>query len=70
MQAAQIWRSDDDMPKALFPMINRSGTINPMSGPATYQGQGCESISTKRFIILGVGTIKVKNSPDGELSLS
>jgi hypothetical protein len=39
-QAAHIWRKEEEMPKALFPIINSTGTVNPISGPATYHGQG------------------------------
>jgi hypothetical protein len=39
--AAQICRSEEEIPKALFPVTRRNGTINPISGPATYQGHGC-----------------------------
>lgn len=41
MQAAQIWRRDDEIPSRLLPMTSKRGTLKPMSGPATYQGQGC-----------------------------
>ena len=40
-QAAQTCLSDDDIPKALLPMSKSNGTISPIKGPATYQGQGC-----------------------------
>ncbi|MGN6531513.1 MAG: hypothetical protein ACTHK0_07150, partial [Ginsengibacter sp.] len=39
--AAQIWRRDEDTPSLLFPIINNKGTVSPINGPATYQGQGC-----------------------------
>src|SRR5690606_24181984 len=39
-QAAQIWRRLDEMPKCLLPSSNKAGTMSPISGPATYQGQG------------------------------
>jgi hypothetical protein len=39
--AAQMCRSDELMPKDLLPMISKVGTVNPINGPATYQGQGC-----------------------------
>ena len=45
MHAAQIWRKDELIPKALFPIINNIGTVKPMSGPAMYQGQGCRIVS-------------------------
>ena len=38
---AQMCRSDELMPKDLFPKINKAGTVNPINGPATYQAQGC-----------------------------
>jgi hypothetical protein len=41
IQAAQICRNEEDTPNDLLPMINSSGTTNPINGPATYQGQGC-----------------------------
>jgi hypothetical protein len=28
------------MPNDLLPISNKAGTINPINGPATYQGQG------------------------------
>lgn len=40
MQAAQIWRRLEDMPKCLLPKINRAGTMRQISAPAMYQGQG------------------------------
>ena len=39
-QAAQTWRSDDEIPKDLLPINKSVGTVSPISGPATYQGQG------------------------------
>jgi hypothetical protein len=44
-QAAHIWRNDEEIPKILFPKINRAGTVRPMRGPATYQGHGPDKIS-------------------------
>jgi hypothetical protein len=41
MQAAQICRNDEDTPNALLPIISSNGTVSPINGPATYQGQGC-----------------------------
>jgi hypothetical protein len=41
IQAAQMCRSDDDMPNDLFPNNKRVGTVSPIIGPATYHGQGC-----------------------------
>jgi hypothetical protein len=38
------------MPKDLLPMISNVGTVNPIKGPATYQGQGC-LIHSKKFIL-------------------
>jgi hypothetical protein len=46
-QAAQICRKEDDIPNALLPSSNKAGTISPISGPATYQGQGCLNHSVK-----------------------
>jgi hypothetical protein len=34
-------RSEEETPKDLFPESNNTGTINPIKGPAIYQGQGC-----------------------------
>lgn len=49
--AAQICLSDELIPKDLLPNINNAGTVSPMSGPATYQGQG-DLMSSKISIIL------------------
>src|SRR5690606_6315333 len=38
---AQTWRNDELMPKDLLPIIKSAGTVKPINGPATYQGQGC-----------------------------
>src|SRR5690606_34945949 len=38
---AQICRSDELIPKLLFPKINNAGTVKPINGPAMYHGQGC-----------------------------
>ena len=56
MQAAQIWRSEDDMPNVLLPDINKAGTIKPIKGPATYQAQGCfkKSIMNTYFVVKNV----------------
>jgi hypothetical protein len=40
IQAAQAWRSDEEMPNDLFPMSNNVGTVRPMSSPATNQCHG------------------------------
>ena len=40
MQAAQIWRREEEMPNRLFPTNSNAGTINPISGPDMYQGHG------------------------------
>ena len=40
MQAAHRWRNEELMPNVRFSKIRWRGTINPMMGPATYQGQG------------------------------
>ena len=40
-QAAHICRRLAEMPKCLFPVISKIGTINPMIKPDTYQGHGC-----------------------------
>ena len=38
---AQICLSEDDIPNFLLPSRSNAGTVNPIKGPATYQGQGC-----------------------------
>src|ERR1041385_5660955 len=38
--AAQMCRSVDEIPSLLFPISNNNGTVTPMTGPATYHGQG------------------------------
>lgn len=48
---AQMWRSDELIPKDLFPIINSAGTVKPINGPATYQGQGC-FINSIIFVLL------------------
>src|SRR5688572_5276776 len=50
-QAAHTCLSDDDIPKALLPISKSNGTISPIKGPATYQGQGC-FIHSRKFIKL------------------
>ena len=45
IHAAHICLSDELIPKDLLPMIRSTGTVKPISGPATYQGQGCFIIS-------------------------
>jgi hypothetical protein len=40
IQIAQACRSEEEIPKVLFPIINNAGTVNPINGPAMYQGQG------------------------------
>src|SRR4030095_1103608 len=44
-QAAQICRKLDERPKTLFPNNKSKGTISPINGPLTHQGQGCFKIS-------------------------
>ena len=48
--AAQICRKDEEMPKVLLPKINNKGTVSPISGPATYHGQGCLIHSMKDIV--------------------
>jgi hypothetical protein len=48
-QAAHIWRNEDEIPNVLLPSINRTGTVRPISGPATYHGQGPDKISIISF---------------------
>src|SRR5690606_12000859 len=38
---AQMCRNDELMPNDLLPIIKSAGTVKPINGPATYQGQGC-----------------------------
>ena len=38
-QAAHTCRNEEEIPNDLLPVINSIGTINPINGPATYQGQ-------------------------------
>ena len=38
--AAHMCRKDELMPKVRLRKIKCSGTISPMTGPATYHGQG------------------------------
>lgn len=40
IQAAQMCRSEEEIPNDLLPINKRVGTVRPMSGPATYQGHG------------------------------
>jgi hypothetical protein len=46
-QAAQICRREEEIPNVLLPSISKSGTVKPINGPATHQGQGCFMISMK-----------------------
>jgi hypothetical protein len=39
-QAAHTCRSEEEIPNDLLPVIKSVGTISPINGPATYQGQG------------------------------
>ncbi len=50
IQEAQMCLKELEMPKDLFPMINKTGTVSPIIGPATYQGHGFEIISNILFI--------------------
>lgn len=45
--AAQMCRNEDEIPKDLFPKSSKTGTVKPIIGPATYQGQGFRIISNK-----------------------
>jgi len=49
-QAAQICRKLEDTPSVLLPRIKRAGTINPIKGPVTYQGQCCRIISINSYL--------------------
>src|SRR5690606_21400410 len=42
---AQMCRNDELMPNDLLPIIKSTGTVKPISGPATYHAQGCLIIS-------------------------
>lgn len=48
---AQMWRNDELIPKDLLPIIKSTGTVKPINGPATYQGQGY-FINSIIFILL------------------
>ncbi len=47
--AAHTCLSDELIPNDLLPIINNTGTVNPINGPAMYHGQGC-FIQSKIFI--------------------
>jgi hypothetical protein len=51
-QAAQTCLNDEEMPNVLLPSNNKKGTVNPIKGPATYQGQGCLSQSIKLIVFV------------------
>ena len=40
-QEAHICLRDELIPNDLLPNTNSIGTVNPINGPAIYQGQGC-----------------------------
>jgi len=63
IHAAQMCLSDDEMPKVLLPMISRAGTTRPISGPATYQGQGwvIKSIVCKLIIPANISNVNWQN---------
>lgn len=44
----------EEMPKVLLPTSNSNGTVKPIKGPETYQGQGC-----LRKDNISVGGIKI-----------
>lgn len=48
---AQTCRSVPEIPNNLFPANNRTGTVNPITGPATYQGHGRRSKSNISKVI-------------------
>jgi hypothetical protein len=50
MQAAQIWRNEEETPKRLFPNMSKTGIMRPIKGPATYHGHGC-FIQSIKFIV-------------------
>ncbi|MFM2118336.1 MAG: hypothetical protein RL316_1526, partial [Bacteroidota bacterium] len=41
IQIAHTCLSDEEIPNVLLPRISNRGTVRPISGPDTYQGQGC-----------------------------
>ena len=45
IQAAQTCRSEEEIPKVLFPRINKSGTVKPIKSPEIDQCQGWRIIS-------------------------
>lgn len=47
--SAHICLNDELIPKDLLPIINNTGTVNPINGPVIYQDQGC-LIQSKIFI--------------------
>ena len=54
MQAAHTCRKDEEMPNDLLPSNNRAGTVSPIRGPATYQGQGCLIQSIKFMVFVSM----------------
>lgn len=50
MHAAHMCLSEELIPKDLLPISNSVGTVSPISGPATYQGQGDDN-QFKIFIV-------------------
>src|SRR5579872_3822920 len=44
-QAAQMCRSEEEIPKRLLPIQSNKGAVSPITGPAIYQGQGLYSNS-------------------------
>src|SRR5690348_16069855 len=54
--AAQRWRRLLDTPNTRLPIQRRSGANSPISGPATYQGQGRN--------IRGYGDTEIRKSDD------
>ena len=57
---AQICLKEEEIPNVLLPNNNKSGTVSPINGPATYQGQGCESHSINDILYYFYRKIIVK----------
>src|SRR5690606_3977702 len=51
--AAQRCLKEEEIPKDLFPISNRSGTVRPIKGPEIYQGHGLDNRSIMRNYLNG-----------------
>src|SRR5690606_22255450 len=47
--AAHRCLKDEEIPKDLFPMSSKRGTVRPIKGPEMYQGQGLDNRSIMTF---------------------